>query len=380
MSQSLLNCCLPSRGGLRNIPAAMGRKRTSFSCALVVSGLIGATTLAACSPYPDDGEFLAGVVYSAGFIDGTKTIDRLPVLGGGRGADAEGLTPYALIATTRGSTGAMAVNANSKVQAPFWTDAGKRNPLATSSAQKVYYFDGSCATPGEGYRYDERLDLIRRDRQYPIFEDIPEVLGTNSGRAGRRGPYSAVVEVIHLRAPGDIPCQSIKRFDTVTARIGQDLTEVRREYRLYQIVDPSLVPSRSLPTQLGFFDQLVVPYIDMGPVPLEADGKTFATMPIYKVYKGAVSSTPAMTVVFGTAAEPLPMLTPPVVYSPICRDYTLAMQSTLPPPDAGAPAYRTAMKTETLSSCIVCRLKGLDSDGAINDIDCPFSQSQVGGQ
>jgi hypothetical protein len=39
-----------------------------------------------------------------------------------------------------------------------------------------------------------------------------------------------------------------------------------------------------------------------------------------------------------------------------------------------------AAKTETLASCIVCRLKGLDSDGAISDIDCPFSQSQVGGQ
>ncbi|MFO0579438.1 MAG: hypothetical protein U1A78_36020 [Polyangia bacterium] len=352
----------------------MGRKRTSFSCALGVSGLIGATVLAACSPYPDDGEFLAGVVYSQNFLNGVKTIDRLPVVGAGRAADAEGLSPYALIATTRGMAG------TTTAQVPFWTDNGKRNPLATSTAQKVYFFDGSCATPGEGYRYDERLDLIRLDRQYPIFEDIPEVLSSNGGKAGRRGAYSAVVEVIHVRAPGDIPCQSIKRFDTVTSRIGQDLTEVRREYRLYQIVDPALVPSRSLPTQLGFFDQLVVPYIDMGPVPLEADGKTFATMPIYKVYKGAVGNTAAMTVVFGTASEPLPMLTPPVVYSPICRDFTLTMQSTLPPPDAGAPVYRTAMKTETLSSCIVCRLKGLDSDGAISDIDCPFSQSQVGGQ
>ena len=95
--------------------------------------------------------------------------------------------------------------------------------------------------------------LIRLDRQYPIFADIPEVLSTNSGRAGRTGAYSAVVEVIHLAGSGALPCQSIKRLDTVESRIGKDLREVRREYRLLQIIDPLKVPSTpSLPTQLGF--------------------------------------------------------------------------------------------------------------------------------
>lgn len=336
------------------------------------------TALSACSPYPDDGEFLAGVVYAQNFIAGTKAIDRLPVVGRGHLMGAEAPTPYALIASTSGNVSATPVTAAAAGRSPFWTDATKRNPLAVSSAQKVYFFDGSCAAP-PGYRYDERLDLVHWDRQYPVFEDIPELVTANAGKPGRKGRYSAVVEVIHLRAPGDLPCQALKRFETVKNRIGQDLTEIRREYRLYQIIDPALVPARSLPEQLGFFDQLVVPYIDMGPVPLEPDGQTFATMPLYKVYKGAAATgAPSQIVVFGTARDPLPMLSPQPVYSPICRDYVLLNQASAPPPDAAAMPYRTAMRTENLSSCIVCDLLAIDSDGSFSELDCPFSQSQLG--
>ena len=73
------------------------------------------------------------------------------------------------------------------------------------------------------------LDLIRWDRQYPVFADIPEVLSTSSGKPGRKLNYSAVVEVIHLSAPSSLPCQSIKRFDTATGRIDKDLAVVSRE-------------------------------------------------------------------------------------------------------------------------------------------------------
>lgn len=370
---ALLNSALPWSGGLRNIPPAMGSQRTSFSCALA-GGLLGAVALAGCSPYPDDGEFLAGVVFAQNFLPGVKTIDRLGVVGAGRTGSADVPSPYTLIATTRANTVTGAVSASMAVQGPFWSDAGKRNPLAVSSAQKVYVFDGSCAVPSN-YRFDERLDLIRLDRQYPIFEDIPELLTTNAGKAGRKGGYSAVVEVIHVSGPGDIPCQSLKRFDTVTERLQQDLIEVRREYRLFQIIDPALVPTRSLPWQLGFFDQLAAPYIDMGPVPLEADGKTFATMPVYKVYRAAATGTPSQIVVTGLATEPVPAVTPPIVYSPICRDYVLPNQASPPPPDASAPIYRTAMKTENLSSCIVCRPTAFEG-GAVSQVDCPFAQSQ----
>jgi len=330
-----------------------------------VGWLLGSVALstAACSPYPDDGEFLAGVVYSANFIAGVKTLDRLPAVGRGRGA-AE-FSPYTVVATTRGSEGSRAVSSTAPASAPFWTNAGKRQPLDRASAQTVYQLDTGCAAP-PNYTYDERFDLIHLDRQYPIFTDIPEVLSTNSGRAGRTGAYSAVVEVIHLAGSGAIPCQSIKRADTAKGRIGLDLREVRREYRLMQIVDPVLVPATPpLPAQLGFYNQLVVPYIDMGPVPLEPDGNAFRAMALYRLTNAAGMSLGA--VVFGQPDEAGP------TYSPICRDHTLQLPAgTMPPMDAMDPLLRTATKTESLSSCLVC--KTLDKDG---NLDCPFAGSQA---
>lgn len=319
--------------------------------------------LSACSPYPDDGEFLAGVVYSNFFLEGVKTLDRLPAVGRGRGV--AGFAPYTVLATTKGSEGPRAVSTGTVASAPFWTNGGKRQPLARESAQKVYQLDTGCAAP-PNYAFDDRLDLIRLDRQYPIFADIPEVLSTNSGRAGRTGAYSAVVEVIHLAGSGALPCQSIKRLDTVESRIGKDLREVRREYRLLQIIDPLKVPSTpSLPTQLGFYNQLVVPYIDMGPVPLEPDGNAFRTMPLYRLTDS--TGTSAGNVTFGSSDDAGP------TYSPICRDYTLQLAAGASLPlDAGDPALRSAVKTEFLASCIVCRT--LDKDGSA---DCPFASSQA---
>jgi hypothetical protein len=94
-------------------------------------------------------------------------------------------------------------------------------------------------------------------------------------------------------------------------------------------------------------------------VPLEADGKTFRTMPVYKVASGG---KPVGTVVQGRTEEAGP------AYSPICRDYnlTLGMGMTLPL-DANDPLFANAMKTENLSSCIVCR-----TIDAMGNIDCPF--------
>lgn len=330
---------------------------------LPLYGLLAAAGLSACSPYPDDGEFLAGVVFSANFLTGVRALDRLPSVGRGRGVTE--FAPYTVIATTRGSEGARAVSSATPASAPFWTNGGKRQPLARDSAQKVYQIDTGCSAP-PNYAFDDRLDLIRLDRQYPIFADIPEILSSNAGRGGRTGSYSAVVEVIHLAGSGALPCQSIKRLDTVQGRIGLDLREVRREYRLLQIIDPILLPSTPpTPTQLGFYNQLVVPYIDMGPVPLEPDGNAFRTMPLYRVNSAAGMSLG--TVVFGTSDEAGP------AYSPICRDYTLQLMAggTLPV-DATDPALRSAAKSENLASCIVCRT--VDKDG---NTDCPFMNSQV---
>lgn len=345
------------RGGSQ--AGAVGGRRIRFTLPLLA--VLATTGAGGCSPYPDDGEFLAGVVYSANFMASVRTIDRLSAVG--RGVGAAPLAPYTVVATTRGSETTRAVSSSSAASAPFWTDGGKRQPLARSSAQTVYVFDSACSAP-PNYQYDERLDLIRQDRQYPLFSDLPEVLSTNNGKGGRTGAYSAVVEVVHLRGSGSLPCQSIKRLETAQSRIGKDLTEVRREYRLFQAIDP-MIASVPLPVQLGFYNQLVVPYIDMGPVPLEPDGNAFRTMPLYRVTdsKGAAS-----TVVMGQSDEAGP------AYSPICRDYTLQLAAGATAPlDAADPALRTATKTDNLASCLVCRT--VDAEGTI---DCPFANSQAG--
>ncbi len=325
--------------------------------------LFGAALLTGgCSPYLDDGEFLAGVVYAANFLTGVKQLDMLPAVGRGQGAGS--FAPYTVIATTQGASSPTAVTSAAVATSPFWTD-GKRKPLDRKSAQQVYVLDSACVGPTD-YRFDERLDLIRKDRQYPLFADIPELLSVNAGKAGRTAAYSAVVEVVHLTAPTDLPCQSIKRFDTAQGRIGLDLTEVRREYRLLQIIDPGIA-LQPLPVQLGFYNQLVVPYLDLGPVPLVSDGTAFATMPLYKATD---KNKKTQVVVAGTTLEP----TQPggAVYSPICQDYTLTMLDQLPPPDATDPAYLAAKKTDALSSCLVCRT--VDAAGHLS---CPFAQSQV---
>ena len=339
---------------------------------------------AACSPYPDDGEFLAGVVYAQNFLTGVKTIDRLRAVGKGRGDWPQ--IPYTVFATTRSADTTAKVSSTGSdgktvsATTPFWTD-GKRDPLAVTNAGQVYVFDGSCqATRDEAF--DERLDLIRWDRQYPVFADIPEVLSTSSGKPGRKLNYSAVVEVIHLSAPSSLPCQSIKRFDTATGRIDKDLAVVSREYRLLQIVDPALTPSNApparLPVQLGFYNQLVVPYIDMGPVPVSTNGKSFVTMPLYKVYKETAptaTTTPLQVVIPG-----LPSEVPAGTYSPICKEFVLKGQTSPPPPDANDPAYKAATASGALASCLPCQTLTVDGSNVPVEVNCPFSQSQVAGK
>ncbi len=363
--------CRRSRPSETTLLGTMRGRRAAAALGLCTTALVG------CSPYPDDGEFLAGVVYATNFLTGVKTLDALAAVGQGKGVS--GFAPYTVIATTQGAATPTTVTASTIASSPFWTD-GKRKPLDRTSTQQAYVLDSSCVGPPD-YRFDERLDLIRLDRQYPVFADIPEYLTTNVGKAGRSAAYSAIIEVIHLTAPPDFPCQSIKRFDTAQGRVGpeldlsKDLREVRREYRLLQIFDPAIALP-PLPVQLGFYNQLVVPYLDMGPVPLSADGTTFLTMPIYKVSDKAGKT---QVVVPGTAQETLPPGGVATVYSPICQDHTLTMLDALPPPNAADPAYQAATKTGALSSCLVCRTL----DGAVDPdtnkfihLDCPFRQSQ----
>lgn len=365
----------PSADPAREVPACPPAPTAAPRRGQRTVGLLATAALLAggCSPYLDDGEFLAGVIYAANFITGVKQLDSLPAVGRGQGVGS--FAPYTVIATTQGMNSPNAVTSAAAASSPFWTD-GKRKPLDRKSAQQVYVLDSACVGPTD-YRFDERLDLIRKDRQYPLFADIPELLSTNAGKAGRTAAYSAIVEVVHLTAPTDLPCQSIKRFDTAQGRIGLDLTEVRREYRLLQIIDPGIALS-PLPVQLGFYNQLVVPYLDLGPVPLSSDGTAFVAMPLFKAYDKAYSDKASeadkrahsRVVVSGTALEP--PQPGGAVYSPICQDYTLTMLDQLPPPDATDPAYKAAKKTEALSSCLVCRT--LDAAG---HLDCPFAQSQV---
>ena len=348
------------------------RRHSAGIRALGAAALLLTAAASGCSPYPDDGEFLAGIVYAANFVSGVKQLEVMPAVGRGQGVGA--FAPYTVVATTQGAMSATTVSASVMAASPFWTD-GKRKPLDVTSAQQAFVFDGKCAAPAD-YRYDERLDLIHQDLQYPLFADIPEILSTNAGKAGRTAGYSAVIEIIHLSFDPGLPCQSIKRFATAQARIGKDLTEVRREYRLLQIIDPAIA-LQPLPYQLGFYNQLVVPYLDLGPVPVSSDGKTFLTMPLFKAYdkaydKAADKKGHFQYVVPGTALEPPQPGGPTAVYSPICQDYTLTMLDSLPPPDAKDPAYQTAKKTEALSSCLVC--KTLDTAGHLS---CPFAQSQV---
>jgi hypothetical protein len=103
----------------------------------------------------------------------------------------------------------------------------------------------------------------------------------------------------------------------------------------------------------------------MGPVPLEPDGQSFRTMPLYKFNDS--KGNPGWIVTFGQAAEAGP------AYSPICRDFTLPFMTGMSAPlDANDPVLRLATKTENLSSCLVCR-----TVDAMGGIDCPFTNSQV---
>jgi hypothetical protein len=330
---------------------------------------------AGCDPYPDDGEFLAGVVYAGNFVAGVRTIPTPPVppsaqaqpgeaVGRGTGPSPANLYPYFVVATTDGSATTQTLSNSNPAKSPYWTNGTKRQPLLVSNTAPVYVFDSTCTGP-MGYEYNPALDLIREDKQYPLFSDLPEVMPSNGGLPGRNTPanYSAIVEVIHLTAPGNFPCQSIKRFATAQGRIGQggDLVEGMHEYRLFQVIDPAIALP-PLPFQLAFYNQLVVPYIDMGPVPMDPDGMSFRAMPIYKVSNS--SGALIATVVLGANDEAGP------AYSPVCQDYTLTA-STPPPPDATNMAYAGATMTTNLSSCLVCRT--VDSMGNLN---CPFTDSQ----
>ena len=112
--------------------------------------LVAALLTGACSPYPDDGEFLAGVVFAANFITGVKQLDMLPAVGRGQGVGS--FAPYTVIATTQGMNSPNPVTSTAVATSPLWTD-GKRKPLDRKSAQPVYVLDSACVAPVD-YRFD----------------------------------------------------------------------------------------------------------------------------------------------------------------------------------------------------------------------------------
>ncbi len=341
------------------------RKNLLLLCTLAV--------LAACDPYPDQGEFLAGPVFAQNFIAGVK-----PQMGGANPFQptllaVRGQALFSLVITRGTST--TAVSSAGPATSPFWTDGTKRDPLLVANAQQVYAFDGPCqGTGGEGYVFNPYQEIIRKDKQYPVFQDIPEVLSSQAGKPGRSGAYSAVVQVVHLALPADFPCQSVKRFATAKARSTNDLLSMSTEYRLYQVLDPALARPPT-PYQLGFFDQLLVPFIDMGPVPLTADGSHFASMPLYHLVdpmgaaKLGADGSPLPPVAVGQPGDPPVMGVP--AYSPICLDAAVTVPGQDAPFDASLPIFQTAKAAKTLSSCIVCGPQNPDN------VLCPFGQSYL---
>lgn len=311
--------------------------------------------LLACSPYPDEGEFLAGVVFAGNFVSGVKTLRTTTVA-------ARGFPAYTMIASS----------GTSATTTPLW-----REPRPETT-QQVFVFDKnqSCTPPVGAPPYSPRLDLVRPDRQYPVFSDIPEVLSANSGRPGRTGAYSAVVEVVHIATPAGFPCQSVKRADTVLGRKDTDLKPVAqtsKEYRLLLIFDPALT-SPPLPFQLGWFNQLVVPYLDMGPVPLTQDGKSFVIMPLYQREEvSAMGTLVRRTTVVPGAQDEAPASGAPT-YSPICRDATLTVRpgDLVPALDAADPAYAKATPGSILNACLICKRT------TSGEYSCPLGESGAG--
>ena len=197
-----------------------------------------AALLPACSPYPDDGEFFAGVVFARNFLAGVRrltTAVQPPASNPAppRAQSDERINAYSLLADTGTTSVTTTPTTAAPATSPLWANLygpkvtrpdGTSVPLHTDTAQQVYVFDGNCQAPDD-YKFDERVDLYRRDRQYPIFTDLPELLSSNGGRPGRlsAGSYSAIVEVIRVQIPSGFPCQSVKRWKTVTDRTAEKI-------------------------------------------------------------------------------------------------------------------------------------------------------------
>src|SRR5207302_683725 len=110
-----------------------------------------------------------------------------------------------------------------------------------------------------------------------------------------------------------------------------------KEYRLVLIIDPALtfplgVPQpqgTAVPFQIGWFNQLVVPYIDMGPVPVSMDGTKFLTMPFV-----TVTATDGGSISYGVvvgAPNEAPLAGDPA-YSPVCQLGAVTVPAGTPPP------------------------------------------------
>lgn len=357
--------------------------------------------LPACSPYPDDGEFFAGVVFARNFLAGVRrltTAVQPPASNPAppRAQSDERINAYSLLADTGTTSVTTTPTTAAPATSPLWANLygpkvtrpdGTSVPLHTDTAQQVYVFDGNCQAPDD-YKFDERVDLYRRDRQYPIFTDLPELLSSNGGRPGRlsAGSYSAIVEVIRVQIPSGFPCQSVKRWKTVTDRTAEKIPgdiqlapSTKKEYRLLLIFDPVLT-TPPLPTQLGWFDQLLVTYVDMGPVPVDEATSTFKTMPVVRFVNTAtppVALPGVAQAVIGNLDERERLAAAPYAYSPICRTVNVPVKAGEVPffdlskykalIDAPAQNPRAG-----LTACIVCNST---SDGGYA---CPLAQSGAG--
>lgn len=354
--------------------------------------------LCACAPYPDDGEFFAGVVFARNFVAGVRTLSvaaQPPASNPTppRGQNDARPNAYSLLLAT-GTSAQPTVSSTTPATSPLWQNLygtkvtrpdGTQVPLHTDTAQQVYVFDGPCQAP-DNYAFDERYDLFRGDRQYPIFQDLPEVLATNGGRPGRLTPanYSAIVEVVHVQLPSGFPCQSVKRWKTVTDRTAAktpgDLAlaaaPTTKEYRLLLIVDPVLT-TPPLPVQLGWFDQLLVPYIDMGPVPVDPDKSAFLTMPVVRFTSPTGTALNLPRAVLATPDERDRITASPYRYSPLCRTVDVPIMTAVPA-SYDLAAYKAQIDAApqnpraNLTPCLICNST---SDGQYN---CPLAQSGAG--
>ena len=130
-----VNLALDVPAGPATTPLCESRRRGAGIRALGAAALLLAAAASGCSPYPDDGEFLAGVVYAANFVSGVKQLEVMPAVGRGQGVGA--FAPYTTITTTQGAMSTTAVSATVGAASPLnpFIDASPMRPSGSPERQ-----------------------------------------------------------------------------------------------------------------------------------------------------------------------------------------------------------------------------------------------------